>query len=125
MSAHHAGIVGRSHPVAAEEVELPGDDPGHGHARVTVDGRQQSDLHLAASTTQAEDGVGAGLLAADGVDRDVAAAAGEVGDSGRDVDAVGKQGVLSAESGCDSEGLGVAVHRDHAGAERAGDHHRR
>ena len=74
---------------------------------MTVDRRQQADLHVAAATAQAEDGVRAGLLAADRVDGDVAAAVGEVGDGGRDVGAVGEHRVLGAEVGGDGEGLGL------------------
>ena len=55
-----------------------------------------------------EDRVGAGLLAADGVDGDVAAAVGEVGDRGRDVGAVGQQRRARRPSAvADGEGLGL------------------
>src|SRR5690606_4452902 len=85
---------------------------------------QQTDLHVATSTAQAEDGIGAGLLAAHRVNGDVAAALGEVGDSGCDVRAVGPQGVLGAEVGGSVEGLPVAVHRNDAAPQRPGDHDR-
>ncbi len=63
----------------------------------------------------------AGGLAADGVDGDVAAAAGEVGDGGGHV-VVRGQDVLGAEGGGGSECLGVAVDGYDAGTEGAGDH---
>ena len=55
---------------------------------------------------------------------DVAAAAGEVGNSGRDVGTVGTQRVLRAQGGGSSEGLRVPVHRNDPATQRAGDHHR-
>ena len=121
---HHVGVVGRCHPVAAQHVQLPADDPLHRHSWVAADRRQQPYLHVATPTAEAEDRVGAGLLGAHGVHRDVAAASGEVGDRGRDVRAVGTQHVRRAEVGGDGERLGVPVHRDHAASQRASDHHR-
>ena len=82
-----------------------------------VDGREQPDLGEPAAAAEAEDRVGAGLLAADRVDRDVAAAAGEVARPRRARRRRRRARVCSAPSSVrDRERLRVAVHRDHPGA---------
>src|SRR3954453_1078635 len=73
-------------------------------------------------TAKAEDCLSAGPLVAYRSDADVTATAREVGDRPRDVAALGPHSVLRAELGGDSERLGIPVHRNPPGAERAGDH---
>jgi hypothetical protein len=46
----------------------------------------------------------------------------EIGDSSRDVAAVGRHRVLRAELGGDGECLEIPIHRDHPGTQRTGDH---
>ena len=91
---------------------------------MTVDRRQQADLDVATPTAKAENRISAGLLASYRIDGDVTAAACEVGDSPRDVAAVGRHCVLRAELGGDSERVGIPVHRNHPGTECTGDHDR-
>ena len=100
------------------------DDARHRDPRVAVDRREQPDLGEPAAAPEREDRVGAGLLAADRVDGDVAAAAGEVRDGSGHVDAVREDRVVGAEPGRDGERLGVAVDRDDPGADGLRDHHR-
>jgi hypothetical protein len=122
----HRGIVGRRHAVAAEQVQFPRDDAGHGQPGIARHRRKQSHLHVPASAPQAHDRVRAGLLAADGVHGNVAAAAGDLVDAGRNAavgGAIAGQNVAGAERVRRLQGGGVAVDGDHVGAEGPGDHH--
>ena len=87
-------------------------------------GWQETDLGEATASAEAEQGVGAGLLAPDGVDGDMATALGETYDRCRDIGPVGEQGVLGAEVGGNGERFRVAIDRDHPGAHGPGDHDR-
>src|SRR5690606_23861736 len=118
----HPGVVGGGHAVAAEQVELPGDGAVQGYAGAAVDGREEADLHVASSTAQAEDGVGARGFAAHGVDGDVGSSPGEVAHGGGDVAAVDEQGVLGAGATGGVQGCGVAVDGDDVRATGGGDH---
>ena len=71
-----------------------------------------------------EDRIGTGLLTAHRVDSDVAAAAGELGNSDRDVGAVGTQRVFRAQGGGSSKGRRVPVRHNDPPTKRAGNHHR-
>jgi hypothetical protein len=74
---------------------------------VTADRRQQANLDVATPTATAEDRIGTGLLTAHRIDSDVAAAAGELSNSGRDIGAVGTQRVFRAQGGGSSKGRRV------------------
>ena len=57
----HRGVVGRRHPVAAEHVELPADDPVHRHVRRAGRRRKQTHLHVAPPSSERQDAGAAGL----------------------------------------------------------------
>lgn len=77
---------------------------------------------MATPAAKAEDRISAGLLAADRIDGDVAAAVREIGDSGWHVAAVSTHCVLRAELGGDRERLEIPIHRDHPSTQGKGDH---
>ncbi len=85
--------------MAAQHLQLPGDDEVHGHRRAALGRRQQPDLHVPAPRPQAPDGVLAGDGRTQGVEGDVRAADGQLGDRGRF-----GQGVLGAEVGGQPQG---------------------
>lgn len=92
---------------------------------MSADGGQQPDLNVSAAPPQAVNGVGAGALRTDRVDRDVTAASREVVNLGGDVHAPPRQyGVGRAKAACQLQGSWGAVDGDHLGPSRDGDLHR-
>ena len=94
--AEQLGVGVRGHAVAAEHLQLPADHPLHRHLRAPLRRRQQADLHVPAARAQAADRVRAGDRGAEGVERDVRAPAGQLGDRRRHV-AAAVHRVLGAE----------------------------
>ncbi|MEY9853957.1 hypothetical protein ABH923_003635 [Leifsonia sp. EB41] len=114
----HPRVVGGRHPVAAEEVQFPGDRAVQRQHRHPAG--KQADLHVPAAAAQRQRARGRRLGRAHRVDRDVRAAGGQGGDGLGRVRA-GRDGVLGAEACGRVERVGRAVDGDRAGAECAGD----
>ena len=110
-------VGARRHPVRAEQLELARDHEVHRHARRVG---EEADLHVPPALAQPGDGGGDRRLGADGVDRDVGAAGGDVSDVAARAD-----GHLRARPARRRQGLVGHVDADHARAQRRGDHHRR
>ena len=74
--AEHRRVLVRGHAVAAEDLELAGDDGVHGHRGERVVAEHEPDLHVTAALLEAPHRRERGLGAAERVDRHVDAAAG-------------------------------------------------
>ena len=112
------------HAVAAQQLQLVGDDSVHGNGGPGLVGKHQADLDVSPSFSEAEDGVEAGLGMAEGIDREVGAATGGGEDGIRD--AVGLAGInrcRRSESGGKLQLLAGDVDSDDASAKGAGNHY--
>lgn len=123
--AQHGGVVRGRHAMTAQKVKLPADHPFHGHPWVSLHRRQQADLDMPTPAAQTEDRISRCLLAADGINRDLASTAAEFADQRGDISrAVSDHGVLGPQLLSQGQRLGIAVHCDHPGVKRPGNHDR-
>ena len=123
----HLAVLARLHPVASTDLKLPADHPVHRDSRQIILARQQSDLHVAASLAQAENGIAAGCHAAERIYRHIRAPSRHIADRAGDICVllrVDRHGC--AESlGESSSTLAVDIDADHLSPQGTGNHDRR
>ncbi len=118
----HGGVLVGLHAVAAQDFQLVGDDPVHGHGGVVLVAQHQPHLHVLAALAQAGDGIEAGRRAAQRVDGDVRAALGDLPHALHHPFVRGVHRGRRADGARESELLRADVHGHHVGPQRAGDH---